>query len=149
MWRLLLGTMGVKSLVQGLTAEVHPPVHDAVRSIITPHRRKPFRIDRESHEAKVRLLVGPPRCITSLPIELFGYETAAGHRHGRAVETWCPAPRTRAIITDLVYFFGQGREYNKGVLCTTQNIVLQKSWKKAQQSFLKLDLKLFSGFKHR
>ena len=32
---------------------------------------------------------------------------------------------------------------------TTQNIVLQKSWKKAQKSFLKLDLKLFSGFKHR
>ena len=31
----------------------------------------------------------------------------------------------------------------------TQNTVLQKSWKKAQKPFLKLDLKLFSGFKHR
>ena len=31
----------------------------------------------------------------------------------------------------------------------SQNIMLQKSWKKAQKSFLKLDLKLFSGFKHR
>ena len=29
------------------------------------------------------------------------------------------------------------------------NIVLQKSWKKAQKSFLKLDLRLFSVFKHR
>ena len=29
---------------------------------------------------------------------------------------------------------------------TTQNIMLQKSWKKAQKSFLKLDLKLFSRF---
>ena len=43
---------------------------------------------------------------TSLPIELFDYETAAGHRPGRAVETcsWCPVPRTRAIITDKVYW---------------------------------------------
>ena len=32
---------------------------------------------------------------------------------------------------------------------TTQNIVLQNSWKKVQNSFLKLNLKLFSGFKHR
>ena len=32
---------------------------------------------------------------------------------------------------------------------TTQNIMQQKSCKKAQKSFLKLDLKLFSGFKHR
>ena len=31
----------------------------------------------------------------------------------------------------------------------TQNIVLQKSWKKLKNHFLKLDLKLFSGFKHR
>ena len=31
----------------------------------------------------------------------------------------------------------------------TQNIVQRKSWKKAQKSFLKLDLKLFLGFKHR
>ena len=32
---------------------------------------------------------------------------------------------------------------------TAQNIVLQKSLKKAQNFFLKLDLKFFSGFKHR
>ena len=36
-----------------------------------------------------------------------------------------------------------------GTQATTQNIMLQKSCKKAQKSFLKLDLKLFSGFKHR
>ena len=35
-----------------------------------------------------------------------------------------------------------------GTQATTQNIMLQKSCKKAQKSFLKLDLKLFSGFKH-
>ena len=34
---------------------------------------------------------------------------------------------------------------SSGTQATTQNIMLQKSWKKAQKSLLKLDLKLFSG----
>ena len=89
--------------------------HRSWRSwIITTRSKKSFRIGRGTRPRFVFLLVRH-RCITSLPIELFDYETAAGHRPGRAVETWCPVPRTRAIITDKVYSrLRKGLEFHYG-----------------------------------